>query len=682
MAMTKPDASQVKFGTGTVADLSAPSGASLIGSQLAVPGSVLRTVQDELSDTAKMDQFGVVGDGSADDTLAMLAAFVFCRANNKTLLISGSPTFNAATVPAGSTHAGSSGNYVYGCSMAGYPYANLLVTGKIGFDLLGVNHTVLENFSVTTSGRQITEADATGSSPYLFITTSGTKASSVYRNLVIYHNVTDLTGAYRAGVSISDYGCSSVLIDNVVVSNSITAFSIFASSSVTVRNTYSYNIEVNLFCDHTNNIQVNNVHLVNTGTQQAHWASRLATVPRLANGMDNVVTQYCNDVTIVGLHTVYALERAAYIQASNAHISDCFALNCDGYKVVGSSLTDFVANAVISNCHVTLDASFSTSFTGIALVMAYLGSNLVVQDCTINNVTASRTTVSDAAIVIGLGASTQTYNNVNIRNVSAINIPRLVWVITGGITATVGGLGVALINPLALQTIKIFNCHLQCCVLKTYGALMEVRDGGYLTGVYAVQDVEICNNVIDLASDVNLRPDWVFDIRWVNGAVSANNRVNAPFANGGFFTSALGALAPYVSIKMDEQYVQFNLDSGVLIERLAYLNLIAGSIVKFTYTPTNQRHVVSASTSVSGPMINGDVTLEVFGKNYANITTAQSFAIQMNASGIAYFGKMIAGVKTDQIGTPPIAITSSSTNISVRGEDSPTVTYYCKLTLV
>mgnify|MGYP002655085242 CR=1 FL=1 len=42
--------------------------------------------------------FGVVSDGVTDDTLAMLAAWVYCRANNKTLLIQGSIVFNALSL--------------------------------------------------------------------------------------------------------------------------------------------------------------------------------------------------------------------------------------------------------------------------------------------------------------------------------------------------------------------------------------------------------------------------------------------------------------------------------------------------------------------------------------------------------------------------------------------------------
>lgn len=626
---------------------------------------------------ANSRDFGVVGDGVTDDTLALISAMTFCKANGKELVIDGQVVFNATTA-SGSTHLISGQPYVYACSMVGNLNAELLVNGKIGFDLTGIENTQVVNLIITTSGSEISEVDATGSAPYLFYSGAGSKTSSLYRDLIIYHTVTNLTGAYRGAGTIVDNGCATALVDNVKVSNTTLGVFILNSTDVSIRNIYTDNVETSIFLDHVDNFQVTNLHHINTDTQHGNWASK--NVGRLQNGMDGILTQYCNNGTIIGLHVVWALERACYIQASNVHISDCYALNCDGYKVVGSSLATFSHNAVISNCHVTIESDFPTSIEDLSLVAAYLGSDLTVQDCTFNNIDGTKTR-GEAAIVIGLGASTQTYENVYIQNVVAINMPKLVWVITGGIEATSGGV---LINPLAIKNVKILDCYLKCIAYlatEFYGALFSLRNGGYNNNIYSAQDIEIRDNTVDFDSDVNLRPQWLFDIRWMNGVTSSNNFVNGPFSGGGMFSSAVPSTEASTGILMNEPWLKSSINTGTLVNQFANFSALAGTSLVFTLISATTTQVVSTNTIVSGSLLDGNTTIEIIGKDYSEVTTTRSYAVEMNSSGLFYFGKIIAGVKTDQVSTPPIAITIAS-NIAIRGEATPTVKYYCKLTLV
>lgn len=57
MSMTKPDASQIKFGTGTVDDLAAPSGASLVGFLPAGVGAVATTLQQKNQERVSLWDF-------------------------------------------------------------------------------------------------------------------------------------------------------------------------------------------------------------------------------------------------------------------------------------------------------------------------------------------------------------------------------------------------------------------------------------------------------------------------------------------------------------------------------------------------------------------------------------------------------------------------------------------------
>lgn len=71
--------------------LAASSGASLVGFTQNAIGAVLRTAQAEFRDCIRIGQFGVVGDGVADDTVAFQAALTATRSN-------GAPTNGGRTL--------------------------------------------------------------------------------------------------------------------------------------------------------------------------------------------------------------------------------------------------------------------------------------------------------------------------------------------------------------------------------------------------------------------------------------------------------------------------------------------------------------------------------------------------------------------------------------------------------
>jgi hypothetical protein len=664
---------------------------------IATGSTVARSLANRFADVVNVKDFGVVGNGITDDTVKLLDAFQYCRDNNKVLQLSGQIVFNKSSVPISKIHLNEYGDYVYACSMQGDENSELLITGKIGFDFLGVNNLLLERFNVTTFGREMGENQLENTSPHLFATTSGSKQSAIYKDIKIYHTVTNLTGQYRAGYSIREYGCNSILIDNVIISNTTIGYYIEQSQNISTRNTYFYNVQTGFVFRDSYKFQVGPSHLINTAIQQNNWVAKLASPARTSAGMSHLLVEGGDNGTVIGLHTKFACEASVYIQASNISISDCYALNTGGYKLVGLAYDNQAENYFVDNVNVIIDDGYDFNLyptRGIHLVSSYWSKNLTITNSSIINTVNGRHGIQ-AAIHLGYPDGA-TYENITINNVHATNVERLHWTLLCERTAA----QLAALTPpgsfVAIRNIKITNCFVRTVSKNVVGALFEIRYGSTNTSEsvlnFAAENVEIGNNTLEIwEPTIALRPDWMYSLKWVNGLVAYNNKINLPFKSLGFFDSTFNqanppsdtTIVPYGNIKINEPYLKYNLGSGQLIDQLQNVNLLADSNVSFVVTNSlGQLQKVNASTSANGTLTNGYLTAEFFGTGYALLTTNRSFAIEMTASGNFYLGKVIAGVKTDQLSTPPINITSTVSEIAIRGETQPTVKYFCKMTLV
>jgi hypothetical protein len=624
--------------------------------------------------------FGVIGNGVADDTLAMLEAWEYCRTNNKTLLISGRIRIVAATVPSGDFH---NTFYVYASSMLAINEAELLVDGKIGFDLTGIDQTLIQGFSVTTTGRQMTESEQNNASPTLFYTGSGSKTSAVYRDLIVYNTVTNLTGAYRAGGTFREYGCESVTFDNIKASNTIGVITISSSTNIVVRNVFGYNLETNIYLSTATGYQVTNCHHINTQTQADFWIGRLATPVRQINGMDNLLVENGDRGTVIGLHTEYAIERACYIQSSNVQLADCYTRNSDAYKLVGNSYTSQVKNHYIGNCHAIIDDDWvaSRGRNNVVFLTSYWASEVHVQGCSHTNTLPARTAVQS---FINFGrADGSTSENLYVKDCQAVNSTRFIY----GFLTPLTTAQLAALSPagsfISARNIVIEDCYIKKADFRTQGSLYDHRSVEASADAllnYASENIELRNNVVDLPATGAVRDDWLFDVRWTSGATTSNNSVDLPFTNNGFFISAI--TQPYQNIRMNETGLKHSANPGAIVTRLGNLSLLQDSVLKFSYSSGPQQQNVTVQNYTTGALSGGLITVDLFGKGYAQYVGAGDYAMAMQAKGDFYFGKAVSGAKTDQVSTPPVTITVGAGTIDVRGDLQPTVLWSLTLTKV
>jgi hypothetical protein len=640
-------------------------------------GAIQRTVDSKLKETVSVKDFGAVGDGTTDDTAAVIAAMTQCRSTDKILLMEGNLVVNASSVPGGAS-------YINGCSMKGTGNATITINGFVGFNMQGVTDTSIENLRIVTNNRQRTESSNPGTYVTIFNTASGTKNSAVYRNLAVVNNVTSTTGEYRADPVIQEYGCQQCLFDNISATNITTTLIVYSSSNILISGVTSTNVQTNIYLASVYNFRIQNCSLINTKQQADYWVGRTFSTPRSFNGLDNVLVEQGDYGIITGLLTEWAIERAAYIQSSNVKIIGCYARNCGGYKTVGNSYTSQVVNAQVNSCHLTLDSNFALTRgrANFSLVEIYWITNVVIDSCSIINTQPAMTSVYGVSISTIGGAGVR---DVYIKNCTIINTASLVRTDMSTLTTA----AVAALSPpgtlLAAENVVIEGCTYKSANIRNNGALYTHRDvdaSADAKATYATKSLTLTNNTIYLATAGVDRHDWFFDFRYMDGVRSVNNAVDLPFVNNGLFSSVI--TAPSQNIYMNEQGLWHNANPGTIVANLANFNLLYESALKFTGLTSTAGTVATVSTLNfnTGAPSAGFVTIEITGKGYFNTSTSASWAVQMCANGLYYFGNVIAGVKTDQVGTPPVTISTSGTDIDIRGDLLPTVLYSVKLTKV
>jgi hypothetical protein len=651
-------------------------------------GAVVRTVSSKFQETVSTRDFGVVGNGVADDTVAFLNALAHCRTINAILKVEGLVRFRSISVPGESLISGYGGNYVNACSMQGAPGAQLLVEGKIGFSTTGIDSTIIENIKVVTTSRQLTESEQENTCPYVFASLSGTKTFALYRNVEIATTVSNLTGSFRAGALIQEIGVANLVVSNFKANNATRAFTAYNCADVSIRGVWFENTETGVYLSTVNNYLIDGVSLTNTQSQYARWIARTGTPARLTNGMDAVLIELGSKGQVSNIEATWPLERAAYIQSRDIQCANGKVLNGDGFKLCGTDRNNQANNVFADNLHVSLDSTFALGVgrEGVAAVKTYFSNNVHVSGCT---TFAHAPTQLSVIGVVNFGGFPQTINTLSIRNCHGVNAQSVAY----GVMMSQTSVQLAAIDP--LQTFRVANnvsieeCSLVKCQVRLFGSLLHMRDNEASTdakATYALQNFTARRNsvVLDASGGVD---DWLFDFRYLDGATTENNNVNLPFF-GSFPPSVLGtAGTTYRNILMREPNLKMSVATSTLIANFANMTVLRGTALVFTgnLAETGQGDLFCAVENyvyASGLLSTGSRKIVLEGKGYFLHNAAIDCAVEMNASGLFYFGRCIGGTKTDQVGTPPITVTPAAGNLQIRGDLSPTVRYTAKITLV
>ena len=651
--------------------------ASTLNFAQAGTGAATRTVESKLRDVVSVKDFGVAGDGVTDDTVAMISAMAHCRNNNKVLAIEGNVVFNAASIPGGAST-------VDACSMTGAGGAVLTINGFASLSLNGISNTLVEDLKIVTNNRQRSEGDNPGSYVTLFVTASGTKASAVYRNLDFVNNVTSLTGEYRADPLIRETGCQQAVFQNIKASNATVVLTVASSNNVTVDGVVSFNAQTNVYLVSPTNYRVTGCALVNTQQQADYWVGRTFSTPKQINGMDNLLVEQGNNGVVAGLLTTWAIERAAYIQSSNVTVSSCLATNCDGYKVVGNSYASRIKNVYLSECHLDIDDAWTATRgrSSLALYTGYWVSNVHVNSCSLVN---TRDTLTNPIGLVGLDSQGgATIDGVYIKNCTAINVAQFVRANMCDLTSA----QLTALSPagsfLVARNVVIESCYYKSAQFRAAGSMYVHRDtdaSADAKATYATSNLTVRNNTILLGTAAADRDDWIFDMRYLDGCRCIDNNPDTFFANNGLFGATV--TQPHQNIYMREANLRHNLNAGNLVTALSRFNLLKDSTLSFVGASAQGLAVTVSSLNVAdGAPSAGLVAIDACGTGYLSIATSSNWAVQMIASGLHYFGRVMSGVKTDQVGTPPVTISAASSNIEIRGDLTPSTFYSAKLTKV
>lgn len=624
---------------------------------------------------------GVVGDGKADDTLVLLAAFDACLVANKALLIDVPTRFIAGTVPAGKRTAGIGGDYVLASSIIGTPRGLLLVEGKIGFDQGSVDDSYVTDLDITTSGREITSAQLKNTSPYLF-TSLTAKRSARFENVKISNSVTDATtGGYRTNTCIFVSNAANARYVNVTANNCAAVVVSTDGASAYVNTLVGENIEAACSVTRTAIFHIRNIVYKNTKAQQLLWIAKTASPARNFAGLDAV---YVDNAVLGAISSVYCewpIERSLYVCSGNVSISDCKVVNGENVKVVGNSRTDIARNVWVSNCHLTLDSTFElrAGRPPFSNVITYWSEAVTIVGCTARSVLPAGTGLRAC---VSNGLDSHTTRGVFVSNCHAENASTFFWNSMSSLTAA----ALTELDPaqtfVMLDGLTIENCSIRKNQSRYPGTLVYNYDTSASTDAklaYAIKNVILRNNTVQL-NPTNGRDDWLFDVRYSDSVFTENNDVNIGFFNGGI---SAAVTAPHQNITMREGNFKDNVGTGPIVYKLAFLLLKRGSYLKF-HGELASKVITKVVTKVyeDGPASGGSKTIDVEGKGYWQHSKAINATVEMIASGDYYVGKCVAGVKTDQVGTPPITMTPGASNLEIRGDLFPTVQYKARLTLL
>lgn len=622
--------------------------------------------------------FGVIADGVADDTLALIKGWAAARAAGVFLRISGNPRLVAASVPVGSIIDRGGKNYTLVSNMQGAENCTLTIVGAIRCDTTGLDQTRMMGFRVVTD-QYFGESSDPSSFGFLFQSFSGTKTLAEYERVSLTCATPDTTGATRGDWFLRELGAASVRLTNVAANNAVGCYVLDSCTDVVVRDPTGINIQTTGYMIDCNGWQVTGTRHRNTQGQADHWVGRTYTSPRSFNGFDGLLTENCPNGWMDDSEVIWAHERGCYLQGDNTRCTRGRAINCDGWKVVGTAYASPIAAPYMSDCHVTLTPSWVATLGrgNINLGIFYWANGAIAEDCTATNKSAYPTAIP-ALFAVGRQDGS-TVDGLTIRRCRGDASRLVMGFISSQTTAQLAALSPAG-SFVSLKNMLTEGCWLTRPNFAVYGGLFDWYSTGASAdalATYAGESFVIRKNALTEDSNAAGRADWLYDFRYVNVLVGEDNTVNLPLRNGGVPTAAV--TQPHAGVLIRERGLSFDAELGTLLGRLTNINLAAGSEIILRREISGRSQIATARAAVAGPANKRQA--QITGTGYQSITSALDFGIEMRANGTVYVGKRVGATRTDQLSTPQIVLTLASGDIQVRGELAPTVVYDLLLTV-
>lgn len=653
-------------------DLAASGGAGEVGAFLAEAGMRPGYASDLIYKaiyTSTLD--------TTDIGASMVLAMAYCRANDAELVVDADVTLDISD---GATSSTSRGVYMQGCPrIRGAGGVITLTGGRFGLDVSGPTINVRD---LQTIGQGWETTDLTDP-PVQAAVFGSAETFANYENITHANIVTALSGQYRASRAVIDDGSERVQLTNVQASNAISAALLFDNDTVVTNDVGATNASTGLHFVRTKVLVANNTSLTNTRAQAAIWPGKNKPVSPVGfNGLDAILCEECEDVTINGYRAIWASERGAYIQATKSlKVSGGIAINSDGNKLVGWDRNHPLKSAICNDSHVLLTPEFEAADlrSTISLVTTYFSDVLKLGG---GSGIRTETNALAARALVTVGANPYTSKSIDI---DASCYGDGVQTIVYGVLMSETAAQLAVIDPaqtfVIAERVTVGGGVYSFTGGNQNGALVSMRDteaSADAKAAVAITAARFSDVQLNLTTNavINNRPNWIVDPRYIGSIYAVNVSSDGVFRNVGPNTAGVQATLKFVNV-----IVASASTIAAQLTALDGFTFGAGSSVELIQQPSSgavarARMLMRAD----GLLKSQTITIDINGPGYWQLGAAAAGVINYRSVG-AYIGNVSGATLTDVVGAKNITMTAGASNFELRGDLAPTVKYAAQLSV-